>query len=188
MGTTYCYDTEFLEDGHTIELISIGIVSDTGREYYAVNSDMPYERIQTRQWLCENVIPQLPLGGRPATVQRHTGTPAKWYWSLDLSDTRVKPRWVIANEVREFLLAETEPVLWADYPAYDHVVLAQLWGSMINLPKGLPMRTRDIEQEIDRHPDFVRPTQGEGAHNALFDARHNLTVLRALRDYQAATA
>ena len=33
----YFYDTEFLEDGETIDLISIGIVAEDGREYYAVN-------------------------------------------------------------------------------------------------------------------------------------------------------
>ena len=30
------YDTEFLEDGKTIDLISIGMVAEDGREYYAV--------------------------------------------------------------------------------------------------------------------------------------------------------
>ncbi|MCW2560140.1 MAG: hypothetical protein JWP55_4104 [Mycobacterium sp.] len=30
--TIYCYDTEFLNDGRTIELISIGIVCEDGRE------------------------------------------------------------------------------------------------------------------------------------------------------------
>lgn len=44
--TIYCYDTEFLEDGSTIELISIGIVCEDGREYYAVNSDMDEKRAQ----------------------------------------------------------------------------------------------------------------------------------------------
>lgn len=29
----YFYDTEFIEDGHTIELISIGVVAEDGREY-----------------------------------------------------------------------------------------------------------------------------------------------------------
>ncbi len=32
--TRYFYDCEFLENGNTIELISIGIVADDGREYY----------------------------------------------------------------------------------------------------------------------------------------------------------
>lgn len=60
----YCYDTEFLDDGSTIELISIGIVCDDGREYYAVNSDMDTQRIGKHQWLMDNVWPHLPLRGR----------------------------------------------------------------------------------------------------------------------------
>lgn len=35
----YFLDTEFIEDGVTIDLISIGIVSDDGREFYACNRD-----------------------------------------------------------------------------------------------------------------------------------------------------
>ncbi len=30
----YWYDTEFIEDGKTIDLISIGIVAEDGRELY----------------------------------------------------------------------------------------------------------------------------------------------------------
>lgn len=83
------YDTEFLEDGRTIELISIGIVCEDGREYYAVNADMPLERIRDHRWLMDNVLPSLPL--------REPGV-------LDKQDARVKPHWVIANEVRNFHL------------------------------------------------------------------------------------
>ncbi len=35
----YFYDTEFIEDGETIELVSIGIVGEDGSEYYAVSTD-----------------------------------------------------------------------------------------------------------------------------------------------------
>ena len=35
--TRYFIDTEFMEDGHTIELISIGICCEDGREFYAVS-------------------------------------------------------------------------------------------------------------------------------------------------------
>lgn len=164
----YFYDTEFHEDGSTIDLISIGIACADGREYYAVNSDMNHDRISTEDWLCENVIPHLPLkGGKP--VQ---GFDSRWVWSLDKSSTLVKPKWVIANEVREFLLAGTRPELWADFGAYDHVALAQLWGPMINLPKGLPMYTRDFQQRLDDLGRPVMPPQVSGVHNALEDARH----------------
>ena len=33
------YDTEFLDDGKTIDLISIGMVAEDGRELYAVSSE-----------------------------------------------------------------------------------------------------------------------------------------------------
>jgi hypothetical protein len=54
-----CYDTEFLEDGETIELISIGMVAEDGYEYYAVNRDMPERRIRRHPWLMENVVPNV---------------------------------------------------------------------------------------------------------------------------------
>lgn len=176
----YTFDTEFLEDGSTIELISIGIVCEDGREYYAVNSEMPVERIAKDDWLMTHVVPSLPRHD-PRPPRRLDGSHGPWIWSGPyLRSTEVKPKWVIANEVRDFLRADGSPELWADYAAYDHVALAQLWGKMVHLPKGIPMVTYDIEQEIRRAPGFVKPEQAEGEHNALADARHNLVVLRAL--------
>ena len=35
----YFYDTEFIDDGRTIELISIGVAAEDGREYYAVSTE-----------------------------------------------------------------------------------------------------------------------------------------------------
>lgn len=183
--TRYAYDLEFLEDGRTIELISIGIVSETGREYYAVNSDLPVDRIQGHDWLVRNVVPQLPVRNR-TSLKAYIAHPSNTYpkpsfgIELDLTATLVKPKWVIANEVREFLLAEDEPELWADWGAYDHVALCQLWGPMISLPQGIPMFTHDIEQALEQVPDFEKPKQADGMHNALEDARHNMRVLKAL--------
>lgn len=189
----YFYDTEFLEDGKTIELISIGIVAEDGREYYAVNDDAPWDRIYNDEWLMKHVWPQLPVkgyteklvsigGGKTQMQMDHRGY-------LDRSSTLVRPKWVIRNEVREFLLDgftpaghgddgkpfyfDTDvPELWAWYGAYDHVALAQLFGKMINLPKGIPMWTNDLRQEVHRLGDPDLPEQAEGEHNALDDARH----------------
>lgn len=177
MNTEYCYDAEFLDDGSTIELISIGIVSGTGREYYAVNEEMPIKRIRRHRWLMANVVPGLP---RPAG-DWNNHMPRDWLF--DYGNRAVRKRDRIAAEVAEFLLAEDAPVLWANYSAYDHVVLAQLWGPMSELPAGIPMRTNDIQQELDRTPhDFEVPAQTVGVHNALDDARHNWRMLRAVRE------
>lgn len=72
MTISYCYDTEFLDDGSTIDLISIGIVCEDGREYYAVNSDMPRERISRDDWLCQNVVPHLPSSTARSSSSRET--------------------------------------------------------------------------------------------------------------------
>ena len=191
--TKYAYDTEFIEDGRTIDLISIGIVCEDGREYYAVNSDMPVDRINNHDWLMDNVWPSLPLRGR----RKSTGYVGSFSAGvIDTSSALVKPKWVIANEVRDFLVGDLTPAgerdgkpfyfdtdlpeLWADWGAYDHIVLCQLWGPMVRLPNGIPMFTHDIEQAIEQVPGFVKPQQAEGQHNALEDARHNMAVLKAL--------
>ena len=71
-------------------------------------------------------------------------------WLFDYTDACVKPRHVIACEVRDFILSTGPEVphveLWADWGAYDHVALCQLWGRMIDLPEGVPMWTNDLRR------------------------------------------
>jgi len=183
--TIYCYDTEFLEDGHTIDLISIGIVCEDGREYYAINADADWDRIREDYWLMENVVVHLPTHST-GQVKKRTGFGERgWRWGgINMRDSRVKPKWVIANEVRDFLLASSHPQLWAYYAAYDHVALAQLWGRMIDRPKGIPMWTNDLQQELVRRGRKTPPSPTD-EHNALADARW---VLRALDGGYAAAA
>lgn len=181
----YWYDLEFLEDGKTIELISIGIVAEDGREYYAVTQECAYDsrpwyrrwfnrkdslnnRLRREAWLMENVVPSLPrLHGDARNY-------APQSWLFDYHSLLVRPRARIAEQVKDFLLADGTPELWADYGAYDHVGLCQLWGRMIDLPSGIPMFTRDIQQEAARqgYAWDALPQQDEGLHNALADARH----------------
>jgi hypothetical protein len=144
----YFYDTEFHEDGTTIDLISIGIVAEDGREYYAVNKEADWDRIGDHQWLMWNVVPHLPCA-------------KEW-----------KPKEQIRDEVAEFLLAGSPPELWAYFCAYDHVVLAQLFGTMMDLPEGVPMFTNDVRSLVDWARVRSLPNQAEGVHDALADARH----------------
>ena len=159
------YDTEFLEDGRTIDLISIGLVREDGEELYLVNREFDPGRLLRHEWLAANVAPSLPLG-----KDRDTG---RVFWNeLHPDGSALAPRWRIAESVRDFILAAPDPQLWAWYAAYDHVVLCQLWGRMIELPKGVPMYTCDLKQECDRLGNPQMPEQGSGEHNALADARH----------------
>jgi hypothetical protein len=173
------YDTEFLESGpaEPVRLISIGMVRDDGREYYAV-SDEATKRplagmIRKNDWLMANVVPALPKAHGDWNLYQ----PRRWLFNY--SDPCVKPRPVIANEVREFILgsdpsgAVPHVELWADWAAYDHVALCQLWGRMIDLPDGIPMWTHDLRQELERSggEKQVPSMPGIRAHNALDDAR-----------------
>ncbi len=54
------YDCEFIENGTTIDLISIGMVTSDGREYYAISEEFDHQALLRNAWLVENVLPSLP--------------------------------------------------------------------------------------------------------------------------------
>lgn len=171
--TRYFYDLELLERGRIVDLISIGIVCEDGREYYAVADEItrgkPLRALKRNTWLMNNIVPALP---KPHG-DWNTHMPRRWLF--DYMNPAVKPREKIADEVRKFLLSKGTPELWADHGAYDHVALCQLWGDMTKLPLGLPKYTNDIMQEARRlgYGWEDLPMQPDGRHNALADARHN---------------
>ena len=173
--TNFFYNTEFLDDGYQVDLISIGIVNDEDdREYYAVNRLAPWNRIMEHEFLKENVVPHLPLSDNRILTAIND-------CPLDLSNPCVKYKSDIAEEVRQFLLSgSSPPQLWAWYAAYDHLAYAQLWGPMSRLPDGLPKFTMDLKQEHVRHGNPELPPQSEGEHHALADARYNLLIARVL--------
>ncbi|NCL73772.1 3'-5' exoribonuclease domain-containing protein [Rhodococcus sp. YH1] len=159
----YFYDTEFLEDGRTIDLISIGIVAEDGREYYAVNADADWGRIARHPWLVENVVSK--LGVKRSERKSHDRIRDEVARFLDPFQPYTNPALRGHRNVGA-------PELWAWYGAYDHICLAQLFGRMIDLPPWIPMWTNDLRQEQHRLGDPKLPAQPAGLHNALDDARH----------------
>lgn len=161
------YDWEFLEDGSTIAPISVGMVAEDGREYYAVFRDAPWKRIKKHDWLMANVVPHLPQPHGDWILHMPKA------WLIDFHNPAVKKRDRIADEVRAFLEASAPVELWGYYAAYDHVALAQLWGPMIDRPAAMPMFTHDLMQLIGHlgTTDAVLPSPPKDAHNALADAR-----------------
>lgn len=183
--TQYDYDFEFSTTAPIIDPVSVGIVADDGREYYAIVKDCDRGALLANPWLMANVVPTLPL------TRGTDGSSDFLAWDPDLPDyDKVKPREQIAREIAEFVLgtdhrqSDSIPYveLWADYCAYDHVALCQLFGTMMDLPEGFPMWTHDIQQELERLglKDDDLPKQESGQHNALADARHNQAVRRWL--------
>jgi hypothetical protein len=104
----FFYDTEFIDNGRTIELISIGVAAEDGREYYAISTEFDPERAGS--WVRKNVLPKLP-------------SPSSKLW---------RSRRQIRDDLETFFdIDGDQPIeLWAWVSAYDHVVLCQLWGPM----------------------------------------------------------
>lgn len=186
------YDTEFLEDGRTIEPISIGMVREDGRTLYAINDEllrpppgvMPapgslYARVIRHEWLMANVVPHLPLHAPKEGMKAHAPVGSTLegtgFFHLDPEHPAVLPKRLIRAQVREFVLGAGEPELWSWYSSYDHLVLCQLFGKMSDLPDGFPMHTNDVMTLATlaggRQPD--EPKQLTNAHDALADAWHH---------------
>lgn len=155
----YVYDTEFIEDGRTIELVSIAVVSEDGeREFYAVSTE--FDPTRAIPWVRHNVLAKLPAPWSPVYRSRTT----------------------IRDELLTFLTAEPGEVeLWAWYGSYDHVVLCQLWGDMRALPRALPRFTRDLRQRWEDVGSPELPPEPADAHDALVDTRHNLARWRVIQ-------
>jgi len=159
------YDTEFLENGSTIRLISIGLVREDGKGLYRVNFDYSLMKdVFYHPWLRQNVVPSLPY------TMTEDGV-ALTHGHLDYDSVKHKNE--IAEDVKRFVLDTPNPELWAYYSAYDHVALCQLFGRMIDLPTGFPMYTNDLKSEIVRLGNPPVPEQSEGHHNAYMDALWN---------------
>lgn len=137
------FDTEFVEDGHTIDLISIGLVREDGAEYYAELQECDIER--SVPWVRENVWPHLQGG------------------------TALKPRAEIASEIIAF--AGLKPEFWAYYASYDWVALCQLFGRMIDLPQDWPRFVMDVKMLHVLRGRPGLPEQPAPHHHALADAK-----------------
>lgn len=163
--TNYYLDTEFIEDGKTIDLLSLALVSDDRRELYLLNADCDWSKAD--EWVKNNVLNSLPF-----ITEKEAETCRK---NLDVTNWTNKnfsyvPHDRFAEIIYNFCNPHQygRPEFIAYYADYDWVVFCQLFGKMIDLPDLFPMYCKDLKQELDRLcwdiscPDF---------HNALDDAR-----------------
>lgn len=185
------YDTEFIENGVTIDLISIGMVTEDGRELYLINRECDWSKAS--DWVRENVIAQL----RPTTENFVTHREIRdrvlaflgWRTERELHEEAAgygldTAFFTFSNIDPDLLVKPAHKLeLWGYYSAYDHVVFCQLFGTMMNLPKGMPMYTRDLKQWCAQLGDPPLPEQGKGEHDALADARWNREAHRFLTDH-----
>lgn len=150
----YFIDTEFIDDGEKIYFISIGVVCEDGREYYAVSKEFDIQQAWSNDWIRENVIPHIIQSESEKTKE----------------DIKADLMWFFHPEK-----IEDEVVLWGYYCAYDWVAFCQLFGRMIDLPKYFTDQCYDLKQEADKIGiDLEKEVPKNGnSHNALADAWWN---------------
>ncbi len=170
----YYIDTEFYERGfeYPIQLISLGIVSEDGREYYAESDDINYDELS--DWLKSNVVPNLTgqIKSREQII-REVLEFMGWSKCTQCNLDTKKMCSTCKNARGTF---DNHPEFWAYFADYDWVLFCQLFGTMIELPRGMPKYCNDLIQlaTMIGVPKSAFPKQNEETvHNALADAKWN---------------
>lgn len=150
----YFLDTEYLDDGTSTELVSIGLVADDGREFFAVSSE--FDAQTASKWVRENVLSLLPARDDPVWM----------------------PRKAVRHNVEEFV--GQYPEFWSVCAAWDWYLLVRLFGGLNDLPATWPMACWDLWQWALHLGDPALPTHAGREHHALEDARWHKVVYDAL--------
>lgn len=205
-------DCEFIEGFHKplfgkrrhfIDLISIAIVCEDGKEYYAISNE--FNPKDADQWVKDNVISKLPKknvtwnpqGGESPSMLRagslYKSNEAIAYDILAFVYPGIAKSFVLAqseflHRSKEYGWNAEQPVFYGYFADYDWVLFCSLFGRMIDLPKGFPMYCRDLKQRFDeefndtikKHPRY--PVQKD-EHNALADAKWNRDLHAFMESY-----
>lgn len=157
----------------SIELISIGLVDNEGKEYYAINKD--FDRSRCNDWVKQNVLTKLPS----RVIEDHESW---WYRNYGYDCAEVlepNPVYKSIAEIKDDIIrfcigaceiseafgittfehekkkffANNELQFKAYYADYDWVLFCTIFGTMMDLPDGFPMYCFDLKQEFDRKMD-----------------------------------
>lgn len=151
----YFLDTEFIESFHKplfgkrrhfIDLISIGIVCEDGREYYAISTE--FNPKDADPWVKKNVISRLPY--RYADVMDSPRVKRETLlWKSNKQITMDLIQFFQCARVDGRTYAPSGIEIYGYYADYDWVLFCSLFGRMIDLPHGFPMHCVDLKQMLD---------------------------------------
>jgi hypothetical protein len=174
------FDTEFTGLHKNTTLISIGLISDDGRSFYAELTD--YDKSQVDNWLQTNVIDNLIMGSEYDNrndfyiKHRHPmDAPEENQYSLQLRCDKN----VLKDELSKWLEQFDEIEVWSDCLSYDWVLFCDIFGGALNIPKNIYyipfdlctlFKENGIDPDINRE-DFAGIRSDAMKHNALWDAQ-----------------
>lgn len=158
------FDTEFTGLHKNTTLISIGLISEDGKTFYAELTD--YDQSQVNDWIKENVVSKLKF------------TNEEKFPPNEILGVKNE----VAYAIKEWLKQWDEVEMWSDCLAYDWVLFVDLFGTAFDLPKNIYyipydictlFKAMGIDPDINREQFALRDLYTESAqkHNALWDAK-----------------
>ncbi len=155
----YFIDTEFIDRERFIDLISLGVVAEDGREFYAISTE--FDPAHANTFVRTVVIPQLETPQHPA-----------WMSRVEMRDRLVQ------------FIGDDEPRFWSYAGApWDWMAMAQLFPVAERVPDGWLYTAYDVLLLIESagvHGDDPRlPPPPPDVHHALADARWARELHRA---------
>lgn len=158
------FDTEFTGLHQNTTLISIGMVAEDGRTFYAELTD--YDKSQVDDWIQKNVIDNL--------IIHHARK--NYYHVTDTSEIFLGDKEKIQRKLTEWFEQFDQVEMWSDCLSYDWVLFCQLFGHAFSIPKNVyyipfdictMFKVRGIDPDVNR--EEFSGIQGS-KHNALHDA------------------
>ena len=169
--TKVFFDTEFTGLHQNTTLISIGLISDCGKTFYAELTD--YDETQINDWLKENVINNLILS------DLEHGLLGKY----NLHKVEFKGSKIFLRELLKSWFAQFKQVeIWSDCLSYDWVLFNQIFGHAFNIPKNvyyIPFdictlfQVKGIDPDISREK-FCTDSFSENGEPLFFDDIGNM--------------
>lgn len=174
--TKIFFDTEFTGLDQNTNLISIGLVSETGESFYAEFSD--YDKTQVDEWIETNIIKNLRFTNSPFV--KHSISYKNNLLNVETVNVEmVGTKEEIKIELTKWLEQFGEVEMWSDCLAYDWVLFNDIFGHAFNIPKNIyyipfdictMFKLNGIDPDISREEFIELEDLGWKKHNALFDA------------------
>ncbi len=162
------FDTEFTGLHKNTTLISIGLISEDGKTFYAECTD--YDKSQLDEWLKNHVIANTSYLKDSGNMEIASQSYDCFY--MPTTKERLK------EDLKEWLLQFDKVEIWSDCLAYDWVLFNDIFGHAFNIPSNvyyIPFdictlfKIKDIDPDISRE-EFAGMVSDE-KHNALHDAK-----------------
>jgi hypothetical protein len=146
--TKVFFDCEFTGLHKNTTLISIGLISECGKTFYAELTD--YDRLQINDWVRNNVIsklnyPKIESNAKMASLSDDTRSDMVIYGTQD------DVKFHLIHWLKQFKEIE----MWGDVLAYNWVLFCQIFGGGRNIPCKYIGDDSPIEGEIVWHPSYI---------------------------------